>query len=196
MTWRVPLGSALLVVLAIPTAGFGWFHGPFSRASYRAAPPATVYYCPVPVVVSVPAAAPVPYVPAPVAAAPAPRPLYAEPRPAPPSGTAEPPKAPDAMPKAGVSGRESRKVADRFFDSYFVAGAARTPAADRCAVTFWNLSGRGLTLTIDGQDRTLPAGQSVRLDLKRDFAWGVTGRDSERQQVPAQESGVDIVIRR
>jgi len=36
----------------------------------------------------------------------------------------------------------------------------------------------------------------MRLDLARDFAWTVAGRDAERQQVPPQESGVEIVIRR
>lgn len=190
MRWRAPLGAALLVLLAVPTTGFGWFHSLFSRSSYRAAP-ATVYYCPVPVAVAVPAPAPAPYPPAP----PPPR-LYAEPRPAPPSGsTPEPPLAPDTMPKAGVNSRESRKAGEKFYDAYFAAGATRA-TADRCAVTFWNLSGQGVTLTVDGRPHALPAGQSVRLDMKRDFAWGVAGRDPERQQVPAQEAGVEIVIRR
>jgi hypothetical protein len=205
MRWRVPLGTALVALLTVPTTGFGWFHSLFSRSSYRAAP-ATVYYCPVPVVVAVPAAPAVPD-PVPLAAPPAPPAPYpipgpvpqgrfAEPRPAPPSGTPEPPRAPDTMPRAGAGVQESRKADEKFFDSYFVAAAARPAGGDRCAVTFWNLSGRGLALTIDGQPRTLSAGQSVRLELKRDFAWGVTGRDPQRQQVPAQESGVEIVIRR
>jgi hypothetical protein len=99
------------------------------------------------------------------------------------------------MPKAGVSAQESRKIEAKFFDSYFVAGGPRA-AGDRCAVTFWNLSGRDMALTVDGQARTIPAGQNVRIDLKRDFSWTVAGRDAERQQVPAQESGVEIVIRR
>src|SRR5262245_17372757 len=120
MRRRVPLGAALLVLLAVPTTGFGWFHSLFSRSSYRAAP-ATVYYCPLPVAVAIPAPAPVPYplVPAPP---PAPPRLYAEPRPAPPSGgTPEPPRAPDTMPKAGVSSRESQKVGEKYYDAYFVA---------------------------------------------------------------------------
>src|SRR5437879_3880232 len=61
MRWRVPLGAALLVLLALPATGFGWFRGLFSRSSYRAAPPAAVYYCPVPVIAVVPAAVPLPY---------------------------------------------------------------------------------------------------------------------------------------
>jgi hypothetical protein len=196
MRWRALLGAALLVLLTMPTTGFGWFHSLFGRSSYRAAPPMVVYYYPVPAVVTVPAAVPA-AVPAPYVAPPLTPPrLYAEPRPAPPSGSsAEPPRAPEPMPRAGVNTQESRKADDKFYDSYFIAGTMRTPGPDRCAVTFWNLSGKGLTLTVDGQARVLPAGQNVRLDLKRDFAWRVTGRDSERQQVPARETGVEIVIR-
>jgi hypothetical protein len=100
------------------------------------------------------------------------------------------------MPKAGVNIQESRKTDEKFYDSYFLAGAARAPAAGVCAVTFWNLSGQGLTLRVDGRPRALAAGQSVRLDLKRDFSWDVAGRDPVRQQVPERESGVEIVIRR
>jgi hypothetical protein len=197
MRRRVPLGVALLALLTVPATGFGWFGGLFSRSSYRGAAPVTAYYyCPTPPAVAfvpVPATVPPPpYAPPPPAAAP----RYAEPRPAPPSGSSvEPPRAPDAMPKAGVNAVESRKAGEKFYDSYLVASGGR-PAGDRCAVMFWNLSGQGLTLTVDGQSRPLPAGQSLRLDLKRDFAWRVAGRDEERQQVPAQESGVEIVIRR
>jgi hypothetical protein len=210
MIRRVPIGAALLVLLTVPTSGFGWFHSLFSRSSSRAAP-ATVYYCPVPVavvpaayVVAPPVAVAPPFsvVPpaappgAPPVALPAPPGRFAEPRPAPPSGTPEPPRGSDAMPRAGVSVQESRKSDEKFYDSYFIATTARAPGGDRCAVTFWNLTGQSMALTIDGQPRTLAAGQNVRLDLKRDFAWGVTGRDPARQQVPAQESGVEIVIRR
>jgi hypothetical protein len=211
MRWRAPLGTALLVMLTIPTTGFGWFHSPFSRSSSRTAP-ATVYYCPVPVVAAsapyavAPAFLPVsPTIPpvsptilpvSPTIPPAAPPGQFAQPRPAPPSSTPEPPRAPDGMPRAGDSAQESRKTDQKFYDSYFVAGPARTPGGDRCPVTFWNLSGRSLALTVDGQARTLSAGQSVRLDLKRDFAWAVGGRVSERQQVPAPESGVEIVIRR
>lgn len=183
MRWRALLGAALVVLLTFPTTGFGWFRSLFARPA-----PAPVYYCPAPIFMVAPAVMP--------AAPTAPVRMYAEPRPAPPSGSSvEPPRAPELMPKAGVNPHESQKVSEKFYDSYFVAGGARS-AADRCAVTFWNLSGQGITLTVDGQARTVAAGRSVRLDLKRDFTWGVAGREAERQQVPAQESGMEIVIRR
>jgi hypothetical protein len=194
MRRQVSLVVALLMIFAIPTTGLGWFHSLFSRSSYRAAPPIAVYYCPVPVVAAVPyPVVPAPY-PEPVPVPPLRR--YAEPRPAPPSGTPEPPRPPETKPKAGVNTQESRKVSEKFFDSYFVAGPTRTPGGDRCAVTFWNLAGQNLTLTVEGRAHLLPAGQSVRLDLKREFTWTVAGREAERQQVPAAESGVEIVVRR
>jgi len=164
MRWRAPLSAALLVLLTVPATGLGWFRQSVSRSSYLAAP-ATVYYCPAPVAVAViPAAVQLPVVPAP-AMPPAALPRYAEPRPAPPSGsTAEPPRAPEATPKPGVNAQESRKAGDKFYDSYFVAGGA-PPAGERCAVMFWNLSGQGLTLTVDGQQRLsvdrLPTGSHV-----------------------------------
>jgi hypothetical protein len=195
MKWRVSLGVALVVLLTLPTTSFGWFHSLFSRSGYRGAP-APVYYCPAPVIAVIPAAAPTPYA-APVMPPPAPQRLYAEPRAAPPSGsTVEPPRAPDTMPKVGPPTQESRKVEAKFYDAYFVAGAARAQGGDQCAVTFWNLTGQGLTLNVDGRDRVLPAGQNLRLDLKREFAWGLAGRDPQRQHVPARESGLEIVIRR
>ena len=99
------------------------------------------------------------------------------------------------MPKAGVNVQENRKADARFYDSYFVGGAAPA-AADRCAVIFWNLSGRNLELTVGGQVRSVPSGKNLRLDLAREFDWTVAGRDVERQKVPPQEAGVELVIRR
>ncbi len=99
------------------------------------------------------------------------------------------------MPKAGVNAQESRKADERFFDHYFVAGQA--PAArDRCSVTFWNLSRADVALTVAGQTRRVPAGRNLHLDLARSFSWSVAGHGSERQDVPPQEAGVEIVIRR
>ena len=205
---RAVLGVAIVVLLAIPTTSFGWF-SLFSRSSHRSAGPAVVYYCPLPVAVTVPVAVPAPFalpaplaapspyaVPAPPVPPPAPPWNYAEPRPAPPSGTGEPPRAPDLMPRAGVNTQESRKVEEKFYDSYFVAGGTQAPGPDRCVVTFWNLSGQDLRLTVDGSLRPVPSGQKVRLELNREFRWGVAGREAVGQQVPAAETGVEIVIRR
>ncbi len=93
------------------------------------------------------------------------------------------------------STRESWKVDEPFFDSYFVVGGA--PAAvDRCGVVFWNLSGQRLTLTVAGKSHLLATGANLCMDLNRDFTWQVEGRTQEQHKVPASESGVEIVIRR
>jgi hypothetical protein len=203
MNWRT-LAVALVLPLLMPAIGFGWFRSGASRSAYRAAPAVAVYYyCPAPALVAFPAPVPallpiaVPYAapPAPLAPPPMTAPGHAVPRPAPPSGTQEPPRVPEGMPKAGVSTSESRKEGTRFYDSYFVTGGRR-PLPDRTDVTFWNLTGQGLTLTVDGRSLTMVPGQSTRLDLGREFAWRVAGRAEEREQVPAQESGLEIVIRR
>ncbi len=93
------------------------------------------------------------------------------------------------------STRESRKVDKPFFDSYFVVGGALL-ALDRCDVAFWNLSGQPLTLIVEGKSRTLSHGANLRMDLKREFTWQVEGLPEECHNVPASESGVEIVIRR
>jgi hypothetical protein len=98
------------------------------------------------------------------------------------------------MPPAGVS--TSQKPGSASYDTYYVANrGAERPAGDRCAVTFWNLTGQGLALTVDGRSYTLSRGESMRLRLKRDFAWGVAGREAQRQQIPPEESGLEVVIR-
>jgi hypothetical protein len=204
MTPRPLAAVALAAVLLLPAAGranFGLFRRPLTTT--------TTYYYPAPVVVP---AYPAYYYPAytapavpvcppptpPVAAAPSR--LYATPAPAPPSGTAEPPLAPGRSsaepPRPGVNVQsESRKVSAGLYDTYFVGSPGGRAAGDRCAVMFWNLSGRDMTLTVDGRTVSLPARQSLRLDLRRDFTWGVLGREPQRQQVPETEGGLEVVIR-
>jgi hypothetical protein len=85
----------------------------------------------------------------------------------------------------------------RFYDVFAVAPGDRTrPAADRCSVAFWNLSGQDLTLTVAGQKQTIVRGKSLTLELDRQFVWQVEGRESQAERVPATESGLEIVIRR
>jgi hypothetical protein len=83
-----------------------------------------------------------------------------------------------------------------YFDTYFGGAGAAKPAADRCSVAFWNLSGQDLGLKVDGQSRLLPRGQSVTLTLGRQFVWQVEGREPQKQDVPANEGALEIVIRR
>ena len=60
---------------------------------------------------------------------------------------------------------------------------------------FWNLAGRDLTLYVEGQAHRLPARQSLKMNLSHDFRWNTENSLPHRQQVPAQESGLEIVLR-
>jgi hypothetical protein len=83
------------------------------------------------------------------------------------------------------------------FDAYAVVPrAADRPAGDWCSVAFWNLTGRDLTVQVEGQDHYVPRGKNVRLDLGRQFVWRVEDRAAETEKVPANDSAVEIVIRR
>ena len=66
---------------------------------------------------------------------------------------------------------------------------------DRCSVAFWNLSGRALTLKIEGREYSLSLGRSVTVELPRAFAWSVSGREVEASRVPAGHPSAEILIR-
>jgi len=63
-------------------------------------------------------------------------------------------------------------------------------------VAFWNLTDQDLALRIDGKPQPLQRGQSITLDLGRQFVWQVEGRDPQRENIPLGESALEIVIRR
>jgi hypothetical protein len=158
--------------------------------------PMVAYYYAVPVIPMPVYVTPTPVVCIPVAP---PRPV-AQPQPAPPSPGREPPLAEPGRPTpqlgptppAGAQQRESR-----YFDTYAVAPSATTqPKSPRCSVSFWNLSGRELVLKVGNQRVTLDRGRSATLDLEREFTWQVEGREAESGRVAANESALEIVIRR
>jgi hypothetical protein len=144
--------------------------------------------------------------------------LYAQPQAAPPSDSSEPPRArpgssdaPPIMPKAGPGTSSSLKAGvtttsttgangseATYFDSYAVARLAggKSGGGERYAVGFWNLSQRSLTLKAGGQARVLSAGQSVTMELNREFTWQVEGREIQTARVADGDAGLEIVIRR
>jgi hypothetical protein len=135
--------------------------------------PAPVYCPPV---VSVPASVTVPT-----------GPLYAVPTPAPPSQSFTPPSGKPAPPqvtemRSGTDGQPP--------------GPAVVPVKDRVQVGFWNVSGRDLTLTIDGQRRLLPRNRSITLQLGRQFVWQVDQRAAQKEDIPEGNSTLEIVLRR
>jgi hypothetical protein len=119
-------------------------------------------------------------VPAPVALTTGP--IYAVPTPAPPSSSGKPvpPRVSEA--RSG-NGGESPK-------------STTVPVRERVQVGFWNVSGRDLTLTVDGQRRVLPRNRSITLSLGRQFVWQVDERTAQNEDIPAGNSTLEIVLRR
>jgi hypothetical protein len=198
--------AAVVLVLAFPVAALAWGRW------HRNEPVAANYY-PVPVAVApaVPVFTPPPVVSPVLVAPPAPVcPPFAVPGVAPPSGSQEPPLA-GPPPAPGPTEHPAGPPPDRasgygpgpavaeshLYDVYPVASGNRPrPAGDRAAVTFRNLSGRDVALEVDGQKRSLPNGQWLRLELGRTFAWQVDGRPAQTERLPDGETGLEVVLRR
>src|SRR5262249_35153469 len=143
--------------------GFGWrrpwsasyyapaYYAPAYRLSYYPAvywpQPAYQYACPT----TMPAI----YYPA------APLSPYAQPRPAPPSGTPEPPLQNPLQ--------RSPKITESRYASREGEVAKEPPAAPKeyCKVGFWNLTGKDVTLLVDGKSHSLRRNHAVTLDLSR-----------------------------
>lgn len=126
---------------------------------------------------------------------PVPRVPLAVPTPAPPSQTSEPPKAAPAQPNPRPlrsSGEEQRgpQVTE--------ARSLKEPRAGspgQARVGFWNLSGKDVTLTVDGKTQTLPRDRAVTLQLGRQFVWQADQRPPRTERVPDDQPGHEIVIR-
>lgn len=186
MTARV---AALMAVLLLPAAASA--HGFRHRAA------ATYYYYPAPalvapavpvMVVEPPLAQPAPP-PAPPCTAPMPSatPGYAQPTPAPPSAV------PSLPIRATPGVTETR--------SHFAAAPPVGTPGDWPTVTtaqagFWNLTGRDVVLTVEGQQQVLPNGTGTRRAVARQFAWRVDDRETQLERLPESAPFVEIVIRR
>jgi hypothetical protein len=84
-----------------------------------------------------------------------------------------------------------------FYESFGVQpGFTDKISADHCAVGFWNLTGRDVTLSVDGKPQIVPQGKSLRLQLGRQFAWKIGGHEVQTERIPIENSGVEIVLRR
>ncbi len=135
---------------------------------------ASYYYYPA---VFSPYAIPVVAVPMPTA----PPPLIAVPQPAPPVYATPVPAPALPTPPPGV------KETPSLYES---------TASPLARVSFWNYTGRDVRLRIDGEDRALPAGRCLTLELAREFAWRMDDRAEEIERVPASQGAVEIVLRR
>jgi len=173
--------AAILGILILPltASAFGFRARSATTATYYYPAPVVwvaAYYVPVycvPVVAAVPAAPPRP---------------YATPTAAPPLANPTPPPMPPAVGEQRTSS---------YYDAYAVAGREGQPVdGERCTVGFWNTTDRDLVLRVLNSVQPLQRGRGVTLTVPRGFTWQVDGRELKVEQVPAKESGMEIVIRR
>jgi hypothetical protein len=200
-TIRVGLTAGLLAVVgASPTQAFFWGRSPAIpvpsayRTAYYAPSYAPSYwggvYC-VPVApayssVGIPAVAmPSVAIPAPPVAPP-----WAQPRPAPPSGsTAEPP--------LGKGDSRAPKITE---SRYAGTGAATPQSAAPLGKTylkvgFWNVTGRDVTLVIEGKTHRLPRDRALTIEVPHRFPWTLEGATPRSEEVPASQTSHEIVLR-
>jgi hypothetical protein len=131
------------------------------------------YYCyPAPTIVPVPDA---------------PRMPYARPTPAPPSQSVEPP--------LHRSGKMSSDLQAPVIGGNFATNPMPSSSKDRCRVGFWNLTGRDVTLTIDGKSLTLARDRATTLELGCRFTWQADKRSERAVSVPPGQSTYEVVIR-
>ena len=184
--WR--LSFCVVVVSALAASQASSFGGRFGSSS---APATTVhYYYAVPTTYWV-----VPYYYCPPLAAPRVIPVPdARPTPAPPSPTGEPPLQKMIEKKVSNDARMPIIVTSHAVGGNFVPGTMPL-AKDRCRVGFWNLSGREVTLMIEGKSWTLAKDRAVTLDLERQFSWQIEGRSQHAERVSDGQASHEIVIR-
>lgn len=117
----------------------------------------------------------------------APRVPNARPTPAPPSQSPEPPM--------------NKAVSNEFKAPIIVTTHSQgdSPAPplrkDRCRVGFWNLTGRDVTLTVDGKAWTLQRDRATTVELDRQFTWQSDNQSQRNVIVPEGQSTFEVVIR-
>ena len=125
-----------------------------------------------------------------------PRSIFANPVPAPPSPTGEPPLRRPEMPPAKTSSdpRMPVIVTSHALGGGYVPGAAPLPQ-ERCRVGFWNLSGRDVTLMVEGKMWTLARNRALTIDLERQFGWQIDQQPQHVERVPEGHASHEVVIR-
>ncbi len=119
----------------------------------------------------------------------------------PPSGAApvqklgESPRA--ASPKEPPTSADMMKKGPTIIESRSLGGAYAQlgNAKERCKVGFWNLTGRDVTLKIDGQPRVLAKNRAMTLDLERSFTWQLDLGDAVTERVPEEQPFHEVILR-
>ncbi len=95
-------------------------------------------------------------------------------------------KLPPIVSESKYTPRESLDVRVIPLDGKAVAG--------KRTVSFYNYTDRALSLSVDGQLKTLPAKSSLALALPDSFLWSVGGQ-KETTEIPADAAGLSVVIK-
>jgi hypothetical protein len=193
---RLILGTALLaaVVVIEPAPASAWFHSgsaSYYYSSYSYYPSYSYYY---PVYAYYPAPVvryyyyPAYFQPAAVCPVPVAGPAYAQPTPAPASQGREPPLNKKGPPPKVDESRSFAPPDDK-------ATTAVEDSRATCRVGFWNVSGRDISLTVNGRTQQIRRDASVTLLVNRDFTWQIDGQAPQKEQVPSDGGNYEVVIR-
>jgi hypothetical protein len=100
--------------------------------------------------------------------------------------TSEPPVLGDMLKKKPIITESRSPSGDQA-----LAGSTK----QRCKVGFWNLTGRDVSLKVDGQQRLLPKDRAVTLDLDRSFAWQIDQGQTTTERVPDEQTFHEVILR-
>lgn len=135
--------------------------------------------------------------------------VFAVPSAAPPSQlqTGEPPLSrpietspPPLLPKMKSADVRENPTGPVVVATRSLAGNASAPGVlpvpkERCRVGFWNLTGRDVTLVVDGKSHALARDRALTLDLNRMFVWQADARGPQSEQVAEDQSTHEVVVR-
>jgi hypothetical protein len=111
---------------------------------------------------------------------------------APPSApTGEPPLLKKVEMPPADPGKPGPAVIEARSGSPAIAGLP----TNRCRVGFWNLSGKDVTLVVDGMARLVTRDRAVTLQLPRDFVWRIDQQPAQTVRVADDKTAHEIVIR-
>jgi hypothetical protein len=68
-------------------------------------------------------------------------------------------------------------------------------ARDRCSVGFWNLTGRDVTLSIDGKSFALAKNRKITMTLEHQFSWQADNGAQQLERVPESQTTFEVVVR-
>lgn len=66
---------------------------------------------------------------------------------------------------------------------------------EQCSVGFWNLTGRDVTLTIDGKSVMMAKNRKITVELNRQFDWQADNGMQRMERVPVGQTTFEVVVR-